>query len=100
VGEFTTDLIDGFDPRDLDWFAKYLSNGGKWTEAALEHLPLPYSGARLGKAEPSTPYSRLVGRCVDRGIIGDRGGPGNKPGILLVKDEKEIARLLRTAPPA
>lgn len=94
-GELALDLIDGFDPRDLDWFAKYLANGNKWTEAALEHMPLPHSGILIGKDREGAPYRKLMTKCVNKSIIGGRGGPGNPSGKLAVTDEKMIARLLK-----
>lgn len=96
VGELPIDLIDDWlDPRDADWFAKYLAQGNKWTETVLEKIPLPYSGQTIGKDRDNSPYHHLMAKCVAQEIITGRGGPGNPSGKLAITDEKEIARRLR-----
>lgn len=101
AGQIPLDLVDGWlDPRDADWFAEFLANGNKWTESFLEKMPLPYSGALFGKDRDNSPYRKLMTKCIRFEIIGNRGGPGNYTGDLLLKDPKEIARRLKTPTPA
>ncbi len=94
--EVALELVNGFDPRALRWLAEYLANGNKFTEAAMEKLPLPYSlsGEVLGKAEGATPYYRLMTLCVERGIIVGRAAEKRQSGELALKDAREIYRRL------
>lgn len=88
-------LVNGFDPRNLDWFAVYLANGNPWTEKKLEMMPLPHGGEKIGKEGENTVYHNLMALCTARGIIVGRGGPGNSTGKLAVTDVNEIKRLLK-----
>lgn len=87
-------LIHGFDPRDLEWLARYLANGGRFTEAAMEKLTLPYSLELMGKAQEGTHYFRLMQLCAERGII--VGRDAKKSGVLAVTEYQEILRKLKT----
>lgn len=99
VEDIPRNLVHGFDPRDLEWLAQYLANGNKWTEAALEKMPLPYSKEKFGKAEGNTPYMRLFGvpdgLMIRAGVITGRGGPGNAAGKLAVTDAAEMVRRIK-----
>lgn len=108
AGELAVDLIDGWlDPRDADWFAQYLANKNKWTEALLEKMPLHYTTDDKGvplnfgkdRDKPPSPYHKLMVKCVSMEIIGNRGGPGNYTGDLLITDKAEIAKRLKTTSP-
>ena len=83
--------IQGFDAATIAWVCDYLANGNRWTEAAMEKMPVPhmFPPARFGKAEGGSPYQRLFdsehGIFVRAGIIVERGGEGNSPGKLAIK---------------
>lgn len=96
AGVLTIDFVNGFDPRDLEWFAKYLANGNPTSEARLEHLPLPHEGILCGGAASGTPFTRLLDLCEAKGVLTARDAVRRKSGKLLVPDEKEIAQLLKT----
>lgn len=101
VGEVVPkDLIAGFDPRFIDWLLDYLlGKGNRWSEAALENMPVPYEGGVFGKAEGTTPYQRLFGLpdgvLVKAGIIVGRGGPGNATGKLGMATKEEMRAALK-----
>lgn len=90
--EIARDTIRGFEPDDLLWLFKYLAAGNAFTEKAMENMPLPVSGQRMGKAQPGTLYQLFVDACLETGIIVDRGGRGNKMGTLAVTDPNEMMR--------
>ncbi len=90
--------VHGFDPRDFEYVCKYLANGNKFTEAAMEHLPLPFSHELMGKAQGQTPYNRLMTVCVRAGVIQGRGGPGNPPGKLAITEYGAILNALKALP--
>lgn len=95
VQEVVKELVNGFDPRDLDWFAKYLASGNRYSEAALEKMPLPYEGVLLGGLTEGTPLTRLLNLCEEKKILSPRDGKSRKTGKLLIVEEKEIARRLK-----
>lgn len=99
VGTVTLDYVNGFDARDLDWFAKYLANGGRTSEAVLEKYTLFHEGVTLGGLKDGTPLTRLLDLCETRGILSPRDSVRRKPGQLLITDEQEIARRLKTNTP-
>lgn len=108
VGELAVDLVDGWlDPRDADWFALYLAKGNPWAERQLKNMPLMHTTDDKGnpllfgkdRDKPPSPYHKLMVKCVTQEIIGNRGGPGNYTGDLLIADAKEIARRLKTNTP-
>jgi hypothetical protein len=89
------ELVNGFDPRDLNWFATYLANGNAPSETRLERMPLPYGGGNFGGLTEGTNLSKLLDLCEARGILSPRDAERRKPGKLLITDEHEIARLLK-----
>jgi hypothetical protein len=94
VGEVTLDYVNGFDPRDLEWFAKYLANGGRTSENVLEKYTLFYQGVTLGGLTDGTRLTELLNLCEKRSILTPRDSGRHKSGSLIVKDEQEILRLL------
>lgn len=86
-------LLHGFDPRDLEFLFRWLGNGGKFTEAALEAMPLPFMLEKMGKASDGTPYTRFITLCVEAGII--VGREGKRSGILAVTDPLEMMQRIR-----
>lgn len=98
VEEIPRKLLHGFDPRDLEWLTKYLANGGKFTEAAMEFMPLPHSGEKLGKAAENTPYTRFMDVCTRSGII--TGREGKKSGQLAIFTAPEMMTAIRNLPEA
>jgi hypothetical protein len=94
VGVVVLDYVNGFDPRDLAYFAKYLVNGGRTSENVLQDVTLPYEGLKFGGAIEGTRFTRMLDLCEKRGILSARDSARRKPGTLLVKDEQEIERLL------
>lgn len=89
-------LVHSFDARDLEWLAKYLANGGKFTEAAMEFMPLPYSGEKMGKAAEGTPYTRFMDVCTRSGII--TGREGKRSGVLSILTAPEMMSAIRALP--
>jgi hypothetical protein len=94
AGVLTLDYVNGFDPRDLTYFAKYLALGGVTSESRLEHLPLLHEGGQWGGLTAGTASTRILDLCEKRGILTPRDSARRKPGTLLIKDEAEILRLL------
>jgi hypothetical protein len=94
VGVVTLDYVNGFDPRDLEWFAKYLANGGRTSENVLEKYTLFHEGVTLGGLKDGTPLTRLLDLCEKRGILTARDKARHKSGSLLIPNEQEILRLL------
>jgi hypothetical protein len=94
AGVVVLDYVNGFDPRDLAYFAKYLVNGGRTSENVLQDVTLPYEGLKFGGAIEGTRFTRMLDLCEKRGILSARDSARRKPGTLLVKDEQEIERLL------
>lgn len=94
AGVVTLDYVNGFDPRDLTYFATYLARGNPTSEARLEQMPLPYEGGAFGGATPGTPFTRILDLCEQKNILSPRDGQRRKSGKLLITDEKEILRLL------
>jgi hypothetical protein len=94
VGVVVLDYVNGFDPRDLEWFAKYLANGGRTSENVLEKYTLFHEGVTLGGLKDGTPLTRLLDLCEKRGILTARDKARHKSGNLLIPSEQEILRLL------
>jgi hypothetical protein len=94
AGVVVLDYVNGFDPRDLAYFAKYLVNGGRTSENVLQDVTLPYEGLKFGGAIEGTRFTRMLDLCEKRGILSARDSARRKAGTLLVKDEQEIERLL------
>jgi hypothetical protein len=94
AGVVTLDYVNGFDPRDLEWFAKYLANGGRTSENVLEKYTLFHEGVTLGGLKDGTPLTRLLDLCEKRGILTARDKARHKSGNLLIPSEQEILRLL------
>jgi hypothetical protein len=94
AGVVTLDYVNGFDPRDLAWFAKYLANGGRTSENVLEKYTLFHEGVTLGGLKDGTPLTRLLDLCEKRGILTARDKARHKSGNLLIPSEQEILRLL------
>jgi hypothetical protein len=94
AGVVTLDYVNGFDPRDLAWFAKYLANGGRTSENVLEKYTLFHEGVTLGGLKDGTPLTRLLDLCEKRGILTARDKARHKSGSLLIPSEQEILRLL------
>lgn len=97
------ETIHGMEPVDVEWLATYLANGNKFTEAALEKMPLISNPKeRWGKAEGATPYNRMFnaesGILIQAGVIAGRGGAGNPSGKLVETDAREIVRKVRSLP--
>lgn len=86
-------LLHGFDPRDLEYLCRYLGNGGKFTEASMEAIPLPFMLEKMGKASEGTPYTRFITVCVDAGII--VGREGKRSGMLAVSDPLEMMQKIK-----
>lgn len=97
-------LIQGFAPATIMWMCDYLANGNRWSEAALEKMPVPHQQppARFGKAEGDTIYQRMfhpdTGVFCRAGIIVERGGASNAMGKLAVRSPLEMLRLLKELP--
>lgn len=87
------ELVNGFDPRDLEWLARYLANGGIFTEAVMENITLPYALEPMGKATEGTHYHRLMRLCTETGIIVGRAA--KKSGTLAITEYPEILRRLK-----
>lgn len=96
VGVAEPELIGGIDARDLDYFDREIERVG-WTERQWVGRTLPY-GFDLSKGENGG-YARLIQLYVDRGLIAERGGAGNKTGVMTVKDHAERMRVLRNRLP-
>lgn len=94
AGVVTLDYVNGFDPRDLAYFAKYLVNGGRTSENVLQDVTLPYEGLKFGGAVDGTRFTRMLDLCEKRGILTPRDKARRKPGTLLIQDEGEILKLL------
>jgi hypothetical protein len=94
AGVLVIDFINGFDPRDLAYFAKYLANGGRTSENVLQDVTLPYEGLKFGGAVDGTRFTRILDLCEKRGILTPRDKARRKPGTLLIPNEQEILRLL------
>jgi hypothetical protein len=94
AGELTLDYVNGFDPRDIAYFAKYLALGGVTSESRLEHLPLLHEGGQWGGLTVGTASTRILDLCEKRGILTPRDKARRKPGTLLIPNEQEILRLL------
>lgn len=96
-------LIGGFDKSDLRALCNMFAAGKPWTEGALMGKPLPRingKGEVVGEVLSRVRYKSLMDLFVGKGIIVDRGGPGNKPGRLAVKDAAEMMRILCNESPA
>lgn len=89
-------LFHGFDMRDLEWLARYLANGNKFTEAAMEKLILPYSLDVLGKADAGTLYTKFMELCTLSGVI--VGREAKKSGTLAVTEFAEILQKIKSVP--
>lgn len=87
--------IGGFDKADLLALCRAFAAGMKWTEEKMVGFVLPHTTETLTKAR----YIQLMALFVERGVIDERGGPGNRTGKLLVKDPDEAyARLTNSTP--
>lgn len=87
--------IEGtFDKLDLLWLFESFEDGHKHTEDALIGLKLPHSGEKLSRDR----YNALLDLLVDRTIVIERGGPGNKSGKLTAKTADEMMKKLMTRP--
>lgn len=87
-------LLGGFDKADLRSLVLGFVSGQKWTEDALIGKLLPVTGEKLTRER----YNALMTLFTSRGVIVNRGGPGNKPGKLAVKESGQILRILLNAP--
>lgn len=95
VGELEL-VVNGFDPGVLEWFAVYLSNGNKTSEAAMEHLPYPVEGGEFGGLKAGTRLTRLLDLAELKQVLSVRDPIAHKPGKLLVKDKAEILKRLKS----
>lgn len=93
VVEMPKELLFGFDPRDLEYLCRYLANGGRFTEAAMEKLLLPYALVVMGKASEGTLYTRFMELCVECGII--VGRVGKQAGTLAVLEAGEMLKRIK-----
>lgn len=89
------EYVNGFDPRDLDYLARYLARGGHTSEAAMKDMILYHEDVKLGDLKEGTHLTRFLDLCEQKTILSARDGVRRKPGKLLIDDEKEIARRLK-----
>lgn len=86
------ELVQGFDMRDIESLCIAFSLGARWSEAALMDKPLPVTKMELGK----TLYYKLIDEVfIPAGVIGGRGGPGNKTGKLEITDPDAMMAAIR-----
>lgn len=95
VSNIPRNLIRGFDPRDVEFLARQLARGFKFTEAAMEKLELPYSHEVMGKAQENTAYTRWMEWCCEALVI--VGRDGKKSGTLAILEAPEIVQALKAA---
>lgn len=81
-----------FDVRDVESLCLAFSLGAAWSEAKLIDRPLPITKEPLTK----TLYYKLLDEVlVFSGVIGFRGGPGNKTGKLIITEPEEMMAAIR-----